>query len=520
MKPRSIPKPKHKPQMRLPAHELFPQPGVYRPQNFQRPPQPSRNPPPWLWGVVFLCMLVLGFGLFGWLKRPHLQTPIALVEVRALEVNGHPVAAARLSINGKPMGVTDSFGEWRRYMRLAAGEQLLIELSKSGQEQLRGKKTIRVGSLRNGEKSPEVRVSIEMRGGAKIAKAPARAAPVRRDAPEDSEFFQDDPEEGGFESPPAATSGRDVTERSQEETETEDDTIGDTNDASLGIYFDDGLSAISVQSKFVRKAPSNLLEKHQGEILQRKIMPLLVGDLQKLGLRVEKNAPWQLTLQYVPKEDQVGYIRAQIDWPNPFGQRESTAFIAGFSKTFDETVRALSSLLRVHMKKSYWAFKDNGRWYIDEPSDTKAFWRLRPGIELSDTNGLKFPLKLASQREGSKRWQLNINGQQPCYNVRQRLRCLVTTQSLKDSPPLLGWQKRQMQMQGSLPKNAELFVAGFQANPLGGGRWEYWGHPGSNHKALVMSQGRVLHSEVFIDRAATQTVLRVPPPSHLRQARR
>jgi hypothetical protein len=86
----------------------------------------------------------------------------------------------------------------------------------------------------------------------------------------------------------------------------------------------------------------------------------------------------------------------------------------------------------------------------------------------------------------------------------------------------LGWKQRRLRIQGTLPKNAEVFVAGFQAVPVGDGHWEYWGHPGSNHKALVLSQGRIVHSEIFMDETNSLAVLRVPPAAAAgtRQARR
>lgn len=521
MKPRSNSKPLATPQRRQPAHELFPQPGVYRPQRF---PGPRRQKEPWnlLWGVIFLCLLVIGCGIFGWLRKPHIQAPYMLVEVRALEEHGHPVAAAKVSINNKSMGVTDSFGEWRRYMRLKSGEQLSIELNKAGEGGGRGKKVLRVPSLRRDDGAPELRATIELRARP-TSKLARRGESQSRSYPEESERLgrdsreQRDERDDGMVSMPEPENEVPLLEPEPRE---ESGELGDSNDASLGIYFEDGLSAISVRALSLKGAPSNILEKHQDEILQEKIVPMLATDLQKLGLKIDGKAPWKLSLQYVPKEDQVGYIRAQVAWQNPFGQDERTSFIAGFAKTFDETARALSSLLRVHMRKSYWAAKEGSRWYIDEPADTKTFWRLKPNTQLIDTNGQPFPIKLVDQHQGSKRWQLQMGQIQPCQNVRQRMRCLVSTQSLKDSAPLVGWQKKRMNIQGAVPKNADVYVAGFLARPLTGNQWEYWGHPGSNHKALIVAQGRIVHSEIFVDQPSVQTVLRVIPNSGLRQARR
>lgn len=464
--------------------------------------------------MIFLCLLVIACGIFGWARRPQLQAPYILLEVRALAETGNPVAAAKVTINSKPMGVTDSFGEWRRYMRLKSGEQLAIGLYKPGEGGGRGKTMLRVPKLRRNDGGQDLRTTIEIKGRApqEIAKQTKRLSdsePTERRQREESE-------DGMVFMPEAETEGDGP--RSGELPESTDP--GDSNDASLGIYFEDGLAAISVRAIGLKGPPANILEKHQDEILQDKIVPLLAGDLQKLGLKIDAKAPWKLSLQYLPKEDQVGYIRAQISWQNPFGQDEKTSFIAGFAKTFDETARSISSLLRVHMKKSYWASKEGNRWYIDEPADTKTFWRLRPNSQLADTNGQLFPIKIVDQREGSKRWQLQLGQIQPCQNVRQRMRCLVSTQSMKESAPLVGWQRRKMNIHGYVPKNVDVYIAGFLANPSGDGQWDYWGHPGSNHKALLVSQGRIIHSEIFVDQPAVQTVLKVSPNPGLRHARR
>jgi hypothetical protein len=465
-----------------------------------------------LLGLLFMLTFLAGFAALGYLRRPHMQAPFVLVEVRAIEETGHPVTAAKVSINNKSMGVTDSFGEWRRYLRLHPGEQLSVELYKAGEPSYRGSRLLKVPKKRGGEQDLEVKASIEMVTPTSLSKRKERVQQKQRQQVVD----ETDPEI------PDADYDQRRPEPTRKATVNVDHATSpsDMNDSSLGLYFDDGLTSIALQVSPFRGVPSNLLEKHQAEVLEDRILPMLANDLEALGIRVEKNAPWKLHLSYVPKRDQVGYIRSQITWQNPFGEAEKTAFVAGYAKTFEETVRAVSSLLRVHMKKSYWAFKEDGKWYIDESSEVKPFWRLKSGMTLSDTNGEKFSIAMVSKQHGTLRWRLNVGNRQPCATVRQKNRCMVSTQSLKEAPPLLGWKQRRLRIHGQVPKNSEVFVAGFQAVPVGDGHWEYWGHPGSNHKALVLSQGRIVHSEIFMDERDSLAVLRVPPAAGTRQARR
>ncbi len=517
MKSKAAPKPHSSTPRRIPAHELFPQPGVYRPQSFRGKRQRKKRP--LLLGLLFMFTFLAGFAVFGYLRRPHIQAPFVLVELRAIEETGHPVAAAKVTINSKPMGVTDSFGEWRRYLRLYPGEQLEVDLAKPGNPAYHGGRILRVPQNRQPDHDFEVKSSIEMltpKTRSQVADSvPSKKSKAAQPQPKIIDETDPDIQDSDTESASSAP----FTQKATASVESKP-APSDSNDSSMGLYFDDGLASIALYVTPFRGVPANLLEKHQAEVLEDRILPMLANDLESLGIKVDKNAAWKLSLTYVPKQDQVGYIRSQIVWQNPFGQAEKTAFVAGYAKTFEETVRAMSSLLRVHMKKSYWAFKEDGKWFIDEPNDVKTFWKIKPAILLSDTNGQKFSLAMTSQHDGMKRWKLLVGNSQPCATVRQKNRCMVSTQSLKDAPPLIGWKQRRLRIQGPLPKNAEVFVAGFQAVAVGDGQWEYWGHPGSNHKALILSQGRIVHSEIFMDEANSLAVLRVAPPAAARQARR
>ncbi len=500
-------------QKRQAVQDLYPPQMAYRtapPRRLKRQ-QGSRA---LLLGATFLFALVAFFGLYGFLRRPAMQTPFVLVDLRALEESGHPVTGARVSINKDPMGVTDSFGEWRRYLRLKAGDKIAIEVKKDARVSLLGTKTLKVPSKKTEGQSLEVKATIELRSSEVASVAEDKVRESIESTPQPTETRMSELSEDPTEPKPDPDL-KALADKSQGA-----DDNPDTNDASMGIYFDDGLSAVSVQAQTYPQIPANLLERHQAEIVQDKITPLMVGELQKLGLHVDKQAAWRVVLSYIPKADQVGYIRAGISWRNPFGQTEQTAFIAGFAKTFEETSRSLAALLRLHMKKSFWAFKDNGAWFIDEDSQTSPFWSIKPGTNLIDTNGQRFALSLQQQREKTKRWRVMVAGTQPCQSVRQRLRCLLSTQSLKEAPPLVGWRQKSMVVQGVVPRGAEVFVAGFQAQASGDGRYLYWGHPGSNHKTLIVSNGKVVHSEIFVDQPAVQTVVKLMPQGSLRQARR
>ncbi len=524
---KSKPKSNQLPVRRIPVHELFPQPMEIA----RRPPARPAAPAPMkirmssvafkrrfpakniLLALVFLGTILSGFGLFGYWRRGSKQTPYVLLEVRALEESGHPVTAATVMVNKKAMGVTDSFGEWRRYLQLAAGEKVEVSLDKKGE--LSGSKQVEVPRRPANKQDIEVEVAIAMTSPKAVARAAAKAEPALNEK-NDREVaaFDNEAEPVKVAEPAPKVLPRlikKVTEAAHREAAAVASDLGtaDTNDSSLGIYFDDGLSSIHVMSSPHQSKPTNLMDKRQQEVVHDRVLPVLANDLQNLGLKLDLNSPWKLALSYIPNGEQVGYIRADIEWHSPFGQTEKSSFVAGFEKTYEETGRILSNLLRLHMKKTYWAFKDNGNWYIDENQQTKDFWRLKAGSFVTDTSGEKFDIALAGEGENGRRWKMRLGRKQPCESVRQRSRCMVSTESPKEAPPLPGWALKKVRILGPVPQGTDVFVGGFQAKPVGNQQWEFWSRPGSSLRAIVLANNRIIHSEAFQDTPGEAVLMRI-----------
>lgn len=505
---KSRPKSQQLPIRRIPVHELFPQPEALRTRSHPAPAQTRmarapkvRRPLPTqniLLAIAFLGFVLCAFGLFGYFHRAEAAAPYVLLEIRALEDSGHPVTAAEVTVNDKKMGVTDSFGEWRRYLQLRTGDAVTINLDKKGV--LFGKKQVEVPKASGDKQDIELQVSIAMSG------PKARPRPIAKASPQVASVLP----QTALAEPAKDIERFDFKTSDEDKVEAAiDNDLSDTNDSSLGIYFDDGLNRINVLSSPGQAKAGNLMDKRQQDVVRERIIPVLVNDLQGLGLSVDKNSPWKLALSYISNGEQVGYIRAEIEWHSPFGQTEKSSFIAGFAKTYEETGRVLSSLLRLHMKKTYWAFKENGNWFIDETGQTKDFWRLKAGSTLTDTSGQKFPIVMSAKSENARRWKLRISKVQPCEAVRQRSRCMVSTESLKDAPPLAGWALKRVRILGAIPSNADVYIAGFQAHPVGNNQWEFWSHSGSNLKALILAGGRIIHSEAFVDSPGEAVLLKM-----------
>ena len=52
------------------------------------------------------------------LYKPKGVNPYSLLAIRAVNVSGNSVEVAKVFINEKEMGLTDSFGEWRKIFAL------------------------------------------------------------------------------------------------------------------------------------------------------------------------------------------------------------------------------------------------------------------------------------------------------------------------------------------------------------------------------------------------------------------
>lgn len=82
--------------------------------------------------LLFSGLLALGVYFFSLLANDvEASEQFVYVEVRAVGESGSPIAGAQVLHGGKAVGVTDSFGQWRRYLKLALGSTAVIELRKN-----------------------------------------------------------------------------------------------------------------------------------------------------------------------------------------------------------------------------------------------------------------------------------------------------------------------------------------------------------------------------------------------------
>lgn len=117
---------------------------------------------PWMMAAVSaIIILFCLWNLVG--ARVQVDTPFVFVEVKAVDSFGRPVSGAEVKFNGKAMGLTDTFGEWRRLLRLTLGSSIPVEIVKRiSHEEIRASKIIKLPLRIVDQRNLELRVNVKL----------------------------------------------------------------------------------------------------------------------------------------------------------------------------------------------------------------------------------------------------------------------------------------------------------------------------------------------------------------------
>lgn len=132
-------------------------------------------------GGVILCLVTLiGVGVWQFWPAPEPVTAFAYWEIRAIGPEGRPVAGAVVKQGETVLGHTDSFGEWRRYMRVRLGTTLPLSVfKKHGAGNLYATKNVAIPAFlpKTGELELKAQIGLQ-RDGDTLAQQGDRGAPV------------------------------------------------------------------------------------------------------------------------------------------------------------------------------------------------------------------------------------------------------------------------------------------------------------------------------------------------------
>lgn len=85
--------------------------------------------------VLAVGIFILGGGIYQFSKWYFGQSERDFVyfELKVVDESGHPISGAKLSHHQQQVGVTDSFGEWRRFLRVDIGNSFNLKVEKDHQ---------------------------------------------------------------------------------------------------------------------------------------------------------------------------------------------------------------------------------------------------------------------------------------------------------------------------------------------------------------------------------------------------
>lgn len=412
-------------------------------QHLFEPPQIKKDKNYLAVFLAFVALVATFVAAVSIIYKPKGVNPYSLLAIRAVNVSGNSLGGAKVFINEKEIGLTDSFGEWRKYLRLEESAQHKVRVEKMlGKKKYSAEKKFEIKFTE--DQVAEVTVSLELKSRTFATTA--------------------------MQNKKRKTKLRKVVEVPQ------------------------NLISISVRNS--KKARRSLLAKHQSSVLADKVVPALISDLDKKGIKNVKKSKWQLVFSYVPKKGDVGYIKGDISWVDAKGKTHKTSFIKEFSRTINDTARSLSATIKSHVSKGYWGRLEKDSWKI-ELDDVPEYWKFRREKVLVDQLGKAYPVNVKLKDGEPSQAELMTGGFLPCHQEQQGARCYFMSRSIEEQTPRPGWESHSLKGFGKLPQGAEIFVAGYKAVALGNNQWSYWAPNGGLVKVNIIADGKIWQSYSF-----------------------
>ncbi len=407
----------------------------------------------------YAILCIFAFGLvtilgemkpWSYFSQPNLV--YAYFEVRALDENGRPIAGAVVKNAGKRVGTTDSFGEWRRYMQVPLGSTVPISLTKKTPNQLLFvSKNFAVPPMKQEKNEIELRSSVQL--------MPAEPATVGADV------------NGSVRASESTTATIvQTSETSPKKMQQDGDSLLDVSDLG-SVWF----SASDARN-------------------DKELVPALVTRAKELGLKVEKNSPWQIQLtNLIDKPGKIskdggGLILVSSALSN--SSLPSVEFLRNYQADARTTARGILFGLVNHVKKNILLTQMQGRWAAVLPKNSPHIWRLSSNQVIhSSANGFRLGDESYAD-ETMQGFYLKEQKNAPC--APNLTSCYAHTASFLETPPVPGWRRLKLTTSGIGKEAVKVFVSGYSAKALGDNVFEYWGKERAKANATILQNDRLV----------------------------
>jgi len=418
--------------------------------------------------------------------------PFAYFELKAIGADGRPVTGASVRSGNEELGITDSFGEWRRFMRAHLGGTIVFQLTKKTDGgTLKASKNLAIpGQLpANGELEMKSRVLMR---DAKV-QATVDTRTVARDAA---------PQTAPIES---AVKAKD----------TEIDSSYVTEAASAPTVVSNAATNVALTaaaSAPMPSAPATAADTGFNSVwvtttghataTTRQVAEAAKQRIRELGISLNAASPWQIRLTDLAVAGTTGHllkIEGQLAGAN--GPARIYSFLRNYEDAPMATARALLWESTVHISKPYAVEKKGDSWVVGQ--SPAKLWTVVPGQTLFDQSGRGF--SVTGEAGGSMR--LNVTDGTLCGGA---AKCVVTSPGIERAPPHADWTKARLTVLGELPNGATIYIGGYEVRKIDDATYEYWNNPRVPGIVTVERDGKIFHRLRLANQRSGLAVLSLP----------
>lgn len=425
--------------------------------NLDEPHQLVRRLAPQYYGAAFVGVLVAftaAFITFYNASRQNLdqyETVHAYFEIKAIDSEGRTVTGATVSHNDEQVGVTDSFGEWRRFLRVTPGETYRIQLKKSTPTG----DLVAVKNLAVPAKVPE-NGDLELTGSVKMFRA-GKARDMRKS-----------------------------------------DSAADAVQADAGTPVETN-EAVPVQGQ-VGAAPAAMMALSSiwfvADGAKSAVLNDLVANLRRrsleLGLRVDPDSPFRIRLRAIGGDLSVKLgkaspvlIRTTGTYALEQKHEELFSYLRNFQDTPNQTARDILWAMTVHTKIPVAVIRDGANWRL--AGGLPAVW----GINARFMTDGKGSMYFAAAKPGDA-YAIIDGNEFPEVCGKGLNSCVLTTAGITEASPVYGWQKLTAKTSGRVDAHTRIYISGYEAEKLADGQISYWGIAGGQANLTVIRGDKVL----------------------------
>ncbi len=353
----------------------------------------------------------------------------AYFELNVLDSAGHPVAGAKVIHQDKILGVTDSFGEWRRFLTVKPGEAVTLQVKRTAQKQSATK-----NFLVPLDASKETRLSASIALDAKnwVGEGVGSTEELVVDKAADKA--------------PLPSSSKELN-------------------GGQGAW-----------AKAWVRVVANAAGEASTKVLQTSLLPGLKEQLEAAGIILDSQSPWVIELEHINSNKEskalpkgLLAVRSTVR-----GSSESVSFLVNYTGSRTLTIQKIFENLRTHLNQQYQAFLTPQGWFVRQIAYGTGLWGLKKGDVLQAANG-DLVVATGVYRQADKQiFKIGDKERLLCQGKRQ---CSITNATSPAYPPSKDLTLQTIRLPGFVPGEMEAYTAGYPLVSKGGDLWGYWSNP-------------------------------------------